>query len=116
MNDLDYDLEWTAANDGNSEITEYIVYGKTAFPDSENELLAETTVTSATVSLKAYNTYSFCVNATNAVGTSECSEYFEAEITPAKAPIVNPEGVKGTGPDPGLMIVSWDVSVFHVVY
>ena len=74
--------------------------------------MTTTTATTATVSLKAYNTYNFHVTATNAVGTSNPSEMSESHTTPAREPIVNPEGVRGSGPEPGLMVVSWDVSVF----
>ena len=115
-NDLDVDLEWLPGADGKMEITEYTVFAKIQFPDLGWEVMTTTTATSATVSLKPYNTYNFHVTATNAVGTSTLSEMSDSHTTPPKSPIVNPEGVLGSGPEPCLMVVEWDVSVFNVVF
>ena len=117
-NDLEVDLEWLPGENGNSEITEYTISAKTAFPELgwKEMKTVPASSTSATVSLKAYNTYTFRVTATNAVGTSQPSEMSAVHMTPQGRPIMNPAGVRVSRPEPGLLVIEWDVSVFSLVH
>ena len=111
-NDLEVTVEWTPGADGNSPITEYSVEYKTEYDDlgwMTGETVAAST-TSETLTLKADNTYNFRVKAKNKVGTSSASEMSPGHTTPEKPPAMNPTDVTGTGPEPGVMVVSWEVS------
>ena len=112
---MNVDLQWTPGSNGNADITEYIIEGKTRYDTEFQEIkTVAASTTRSTLELKPHNTYNFQVKAVNRVGTSAASEASEDQTTPSTPPRESPTELSGQGPEPGTMVISWEVRPQHL--
>ncbi|XP_068104310.1 neural cell adhesion molecule L1 isoform X2 [Hyperolius riggenbachi] len=103
-------LSWTAGEDNNSPIEEFIIeFEEDNFePGIWHELKrVDGDETSAHLKLSPYVNYQFRVIAVNELGPSNGSKASERVKTPEAAPSRNPTDAKGEGTEPTNMKITW---------
>ncbi|KAG1962072.1 cell adhesion molecule L1-like a isoform X2 [Pimephales promelas] len=111
LKDRSVRLNWAAAGDHNSPITEFIIqYEENHWePGTWKELLrVASSQFSAPLTLYGHINYQFRVIAVNAIGRSHPSLPSERYKTPPCAPDRNPENIKIEGHLPHQMDISWE--------
>ncbi|XP_077070178.1 cell adhesion molecule L1-like a isoform X2 [Siphateles boraxobius] len=111
LKDRSVRLNWAAAGDHNSPITEFIIqYEENHWePGTWKELLrVASSQFSAPLTLYGHINYQFRVIAVNAIGRSHPSMPSERYKTPPCAPDRNPENIKIEGHLPHHMDISWE--------
>jgi len=105
---------WTPGNDSNAPITEYIVYYNTTFDEQDRfteGARVDASRTSAAVRLRPWTNFTFSVQARNAIGLSERSEFTPALCTtPPQRPHRNPTDVCTASRWPDQLVITWEVS------
>ncbi|XP_045065381.1 neural cell adhesion molecule L1-like isoform X1 [Coregonus clupeaformis] len=109
--DLSVTLSWTAGDDHNSPVIEFLV----VFEDhvskerSWEELKSVSgTKESVTLALQPYMSYRFRVIAINDIGKSDPSTPSDLHSTPPQAPDNNPEDVRSESTDPDTLVITWE--------
>uniref|UniRef100_A0A9J7YAY5 Neural cell adhesion molecule L1-like protein n=1 Tax=Cyprinus carpio carpio TaxID=630221 RepID=A0A9J7YAY5_CYPCA len=111
LKDRSVRLQWVAASDHNSPITEFIIqYEENHWePEKWKEILRVAgSQFSAPLTLYGHINYQFRVIAVNAIGRSRPSMPSERYKTPPCAPDRNPENIKIEGHLPHQMDISWE--------
>ncbi|XP_056093652.1 cell adhesion molecule L1-like a isoform X3 [Rhinichthys klamathensis goyatoka] len=111
LKDRSVRLNWAAAGDHNSPITEFIIqYEENHWePGTWKELLrVASSQFSAPLTIYGHINYQFRVIAVNAIGRSHPSMPSERYKTPPCAPDRNPENIKIEGHLPHQMDISWE--------
>lgn len=103
-------LSWTAGDEHNSAVIEYIVEFEDQEAKGDWEELKRVVghKESTRLSLWPYMFYRFRVIAINEVGKSNPSKPSEIYNTPAEVPDSNPEDVRSESIDPDTLVVTWE--------
>ncbi len=108
------EITWTAGEENNDVVTEFILYYNTSF-DTQGTLHEVERVprgrNSASIQLSPWANYTFYVKARNNLGLSLPSLCTDLCPTPESRPYTNPENVCVVSEDPTKLIIVWDVSM-----
>ncbi len=107
------EVTWTAGEENNDVVTEFILYYNTSF-DAQGTFHEGERVprgrTSASIELSPWANYTFHVKARNSLGLSQPSLFTVLCSSPERRPYSDPENVCVVSEDPTKLIIVWDVS------